>query len=166
MICSLVTLFNLNIITKLALMSIGICIEVYMCSGWFFKQSINCPTGISPLHILWTAVNMGNLQRDEIMNYPLTLMAVSNWQDAVGLRWFICSIVQCSPFITHLITHICKKNMVMLWRPNFYHGILQRNYRKMTMKWSFSYYSFIKLSLYLHNSLITQTIPRTPNIVL
>ena len=77
MICSLVTLFNLNTVTKLTLMSIGICIEVYMCSGWFFKQSINWPTGISPLHILWTAVNMGNLQRDEIMNYPFTLMAAS-----------------------------------------------------------------------------------------
>ena len=26
--------------------------------------------------------------------------------------------------------------------------ILQRNYRKMTIKWSFSYSSFVKLSLY------------------
>ena len=30
----------------------------------------------------------------------------------------------------------------------FYHGILQRDYRKMTIKWSFSYNSFLKLSLY------------------
>ena len=30
----------------------------------------------------------------------------------------------------------------------FYHEILQRSYRKMTMKWSFSYKSFVKLSLY------------------
>ena len=30
----------------------------------------------------------------------------------------------------------------------FYHGILQRNYRKMTIEWSFSYYSFVKLSFY------------------
>ena len=35
----------------------------------------------------------------------------------------------------------------ILWLLNFvYHGILQRNYRKMT--WSFSYNSFVKLSLY------------------
>ena len=33
--------------------------------------------------------------------------------------------------------------------PNFfYHGILQKNARKMTIKWSFSYNSFIKLPLY------------------
>ena len=38
----------------------------------------------------------------------------------------------------------------------FYHGILQRNYRKMTMEWSFSYNSFVKLSLY-NNSPITQS---------
>ena len=88
-------------ITKLTLMSIGICIEVYMCSGWFFKQSINWPTGISPLHILWTAVNMGNLQRDEILNYPFTLMASSAWKDPVASGWFICSIVQSSLFIYH-----------------------------------------------------------------
>ena len=30
----------------------------------------------------------------------------------------------------------------------FYHGILQRNYRKMTIIWSFSYNSFVKLLLY------------------
>ena len=30
----------------------------------------------------------------------------------------------------------------------FYHGILQRNYRKMTITWSFSYNSFVKLYLY------------------
>ena len=29
----------------------------------------------------------------------------------------------------------------------FYHGILLRNYRKMTIKWSFSYNSFVKLSV-------------------
>ena len=38
---------------------------------------------------------------------------------------------------------------VKLWpRKYFYHGILQRNYGKMTMKWSFSYNYFVKLSLY------------------
>ena len=31
---------------------------------------------------------------------------------------------------------------------SFFHGILQRKYRKMTIRWSFSYYSFVKLSLY------------------
>ena len=36
----------------------------------------------------------------------------------------------------------------------FYLGILQRNYRKMTMKRSFSYNSFVKLSL-KHDSLIS-----------
>ena len=30
----------------------------------------------------------------------------------------------------------------------FYNGILQRNYRKMTIEWSFSYNSFVKLFLY------------------
>ena len=29
----------------------------------------------------------------------------------------------------------------------FYHGILQRNYRKMTIKWSFSYNSFVKFPI-------------------
>ena len=33
--------------------------------------------------------------------------------------------------------------------PKFlYDGILQRNYRKMTIQWSFSYNMFLKLSLY------------------
>ena len=30
----------------------------------------------------------------------------------------------------------------------FYHGILQKNYRKMTIKWSFSYNSFVELSFF------------------
>jgi hypothetical protein len=33
----------------------------YMCSGWFFKQSIKSTGFISPIQILWTAVNNGNL---------------------------------------------------------------------------------------------------------
>ena len=34
----------------------------------------------------------------------------------------------------------------MLSSPKFtYHGILQRNYRKMTIKWSFSYNSLVKM---------------------
>ena len=36
------------------------------------------------------------------------------------------------------ITHSC----------NSFHGILQRNYRKMTIEWSFSYNSFVKLPFY------------------
>ena len=40
----------------------------------------------------------------------------------------------------------------------FYHRILQSNYRKITISWSFPYNSFVKLSLY-NNSLITQFIP-------
>ena len=41
-----------------------------------------------------------------------------------------------------------------------YYGILQRNSRKMTIKWSFSYNSFVKLSLYIKkkNSFITGSI--------
>lgn len=34
-----------------------------MCSGWFFKQFIMFCTGSSPLQILCTAVNKGNLQK-------------------------------------------------------------------------------------------------------
>ena len=30
----------------------------------------------------------------------------------------------------------------------FYHVILQNNYKRMTMKWSFPYNSFVKLSIY------------------
>ena len=52
--------------------------------------------------------------------------------------------VQCSPFIAHLIGY----KTIMMWLPIFFQRILQRNYRKMTIKWSFSYYSFVKLSLY------------------
>ena len=38
---------------------------------------------------------------------------------------------------------------VMLWLLNFfYHGILQRNYWKMHINWSFFYNFFVKLSLY------------------
>ena len=36
----------------------------------------------------------------------------------------------------------------------FYRGILQRNYRKMTIKWSFSYNSFVKLSLDVSQSIL------------
>ena len=45
-----------------------------------------------------------------------------------------------------------NNNTVILWLPKciamelFCHGILQRNYRKMTILWSFSYNSFVKLS--------------------
>ena len=50
--------------------------------------------------------------------------------------------VQCSPFIMiylrsigmdHVISELCYKGT-----------ILQRNYRKMTIPWSFSYNSFVK----------------------
>jgi len=41
----------------------------YMCSGWFFKQLINSSTGSSPLHILWTAVNIGNLEKSNRTKY-------------------------------------------------------------------------------------------------
>ena len=42
------------------------------------------------------------------------------------------------------------------------HGILQRNYRKMTIKWSFSYNSFVKVYLYQQDSLITWSISMDP----
>ena len=59
------------------------------------------------------------------------------------------SEIQCNPFISDtLLYHGFGYNMVMLWLPNFYHGILQKNCRKMIIKWSFSYNSFVKLSLY------------------
>ena len=60
----------------------------------------------------------------------------------------IYSFTQCSPFITHLIYNAdLDMDSVMLWfQKFFYYGILQWNYRKM--KWSFSYDSFVKLSLY------------------
>ena len=53
--------------------------------------------------------------------------------------------IQCSSFVTHLmdldiIQSSCGSHF-------FYHGTLQMNYRKMTIKWSFSYNSFVKLSL-------------------
>ena len=37
-------------------------------------------------------------------------------------------------------------NKVVLWPPIFLNGNLQKNYRKMTIKWSFPYHSFVKLS--------------------
>ena len=40
----------------------------------------------------------------------------------------------------------------------FYQGILHKNYRKMTIKWLFSYNSFVKVSLY-HDALIMGSIP-------
>ena len=53
--------------------------------------------------------------------------------------------VQSSPFITHLIiTWIWIKHGHVVAPKYFYHGILQRNYRKMTIKWSFSYNFFVK----------------------
>ena len=47
------------------------------------------------------------------------------------------------------------------WPKYFYHGILPRDYRKMTIKRSFSYNSFVKLSLYnmIH---LTRSIPMDP----
>ena len=36
-------------------------------------------------------------------------------------------------------------NTAILWLLYFYHGILQMNYRKMTIKWSFSYNFFVKI---------------------
>ena len=51
-------------------------------------------------------------------------------------------IIQCSPFITHLIiTHIWRQ-LGHVAPKRFYHGILQKNYRAMT------YNFFVKLSLY------------------
>ena len=41
------------------------------------------------------------------------------------------------------ITRSCCGSLIFHYR-----GILQRNYRKMTIPWSFSYHSFVKLSLY------------------
>ena len=55
--------------------------------------------------------------------------------------------IQGSPIITHLIlTWIWIKHSHVVAPIFFYHGILQRNCRKM--EWSFSYNFFVKLSLY------------------
>ena len=43
---------------------------------------------------------------------------------------------------------------------SFYHGTLQRNYRKMTI--SFSYNSFVKLSLLLNYNRVLDSIPMDP----
>ena len=58
---------------------------------------------------------------------------------------------QCSP----LMIQSSRYNMSLSINPSccgshiiFYLGFLQSNYRKMTMEWSFSYNSFVKLSLY------------------
>ena len=49
----------------------------------------------------------------------------------------------------HYNTNLDITYMDMLWLLKyFYHGILQNDYRKMTMKWSFSYNPFVTLSLY------------------
>ena len=48
----------------------------------------------------------------------------------------------------------------------FHHGILQRNYWKMTMEWSFSYNSFVKLSLYDRICLLHGPFLWTPNTAL
>ena len=54
-------------------------------------------------------------------------------------------LIQCSPFITHFVGY----NTVMLWLPNFLSMEFSlRNYRKIIIKWSFSYASFVILSLY------------------
>ena len=51
--------------------------------------------------------------------------------------------------VTCLVITQIGYNPMMLWLPIFlYPGIFQKNYRKMTIKWSFSENSFVKLSLY------------------
>ena len=58
---------------------------------------------------------------------------------------------QCSPFITlylgsigmgHISSESCDKGKIL---QRNYRTILQRNYWKITISWSFSYYSFVKL---------------------
>ena len=58
--------------------------------------------------------------------------------------------LQCSPFITHLIIiHIFGYDTVMLWLQTFFSPqSFKKNYRKITIKWSFSYNFFVTLSLY------------------
>ena len=48
----------------------------------------------------------------------------------------------------------------------FIHVIFQRSYRKMTIKWSFSYKSFVKIVLLYHDSFIMQSITMDPKIAL
>ena len=83
--------------------------------------------------------------------------------------------LECSLFIAHLvitqiqISHIVTTRIQISHSHSvapkfFYCEILQRNYREMTIKWSFSYNSFVKLSLYIkiHSLVITQSIPMDP----
>ena len=54
-----------------------------------------------------------------------------------------------TPFITHfVITQIWILHDFVVASNFFYHEILQKNNRNMTMKWSFSYNSFVKLFLF------------------
>ena len=67
-------------------------------------------------------------------------------EDSLGV--LVIKQKQCNPFITHcVITQIWIKlghavALIVLSR------LLQMNYRKMTIKWSFSYNFFVKLSFY------------------
>ena len=67
--------------------------------------------------------------------------------------------MQYSPFISDLvITQIWIEHGHFVAPELLYHRILQRNYRKMTIAWSFSYNSFVKLSIYN----VIQFIPMDP----
>ena len=57
-------------------------------------------------------------------------------------------VIQRTPFITHLIiTRIWVQHGNVVAPKFFKHGILQKIYRKINMKWTFSYNFFVKLSL-------------------
>ena len=91
-------------------------------------------------------------------------------------------ILQCSPLITQLVItqililhgHIQAPIFTMeFYKGNIgndhemsFYGILQRNYRKMTIKWSFSYHSCVKLSLYNMICLEHHSFLWNPNILL
>ena len=69
----------------------------------------------------------------------------------VALSTFFWSWFHCLPpmFLYTSLKPRLGYNTVMLWLPIYFcHGILQRSYRKMTIKWSFSYNSFVNISLY------------------
>ena len=78
-----------------------------------------------------------------------TPLSLSRWKNSHFSYVLVQGIhIQCSPFITHLIITWIEYSIVILWLSNFFHGILQTNYRKMIIKWSFFYNSFVKLYLY------------------
>ena len=73
---------------------------------------------------------------------------------------FLAQSVGCPISIVQSLYNTPRYNMDLdIMLAIFYHGILQRNYRKMTFNWSFSYNCFVKIVPLYHTSLIKPSIP-------